>query len=279
MDSGLDTAKIKDYFVNASIRAANMAARAGLEHIRQHAPVRKIFRGTSYSSIGKLPVLQQPARFGTPNSAGYASPHRTGRIARQYRTRVPEEQGKITRPGQTEEDVQTHRQRLGHANSVQPVFRFKNKGFNTLVTGDFRRVQNGELVAATPSIVRQRGNRLVDVPYAGPPVTARDLIAPGGKQLLTSRGSFEVKSGRATFVDKLDGKSRIGGRLKSELRTIDAAFDGDHVWAYVISPTVDPETGYPYPRAQEFGSAHNRPHPFMRPGLHETRNELVSAVQ
>lgn len=279
METGLDVARVKDHFVAQSKRAANIAARAGLAHIQKHAPVRKLFRGTSFRMSGELSVNRRLAsNFAKPNSAGFTGTHRSGRIARQFRFQQAEDVGVRTGKLQLEEAEQEHRQRIGHANSEVPVFRFKSKRFNTLVSGDFRQVRNGELVAASPSVVRQRGNRFIDVPNAGPPVTARGLKGPDGKRILTARGEFEVKSGRATFKSP-DGVQRIGGRLKGELRVIEAVYRGNHVWAYVESPTVDPETGYPYPRAQEFGSAHNRPHPFMRPGLHETRNELVNATK
>lgn len=250
----LNTKAIREHFVRQSKAAADEAAQRGLERIRKHAPVRKLFRGSTYRE----------------QAQGF-------RVPRQFRFRHPEQTGRIVARLQLEEAKSERSQIIGHANSEVPVFRFKTRQGNVLVSGDFRRFENGELVPAKPSIVRQRGQRFIDVPTAQK-VTAAGLRGPTGQRLLTARGRFEVRSGRAAF--KAPGEpARLGGRLKGELRVIPAVYVGGEVWAYVESPTVDPETGYPYPAAQEFGSRHNRAHPFMRPGLHETRSDLVNAVK
>jgi hypothetical protein len=254
-ESQLNTNLIRNHFVQQSRAAANEAASRGLERIRKHAPVRKLFRGSTYHA----------------QDQGF-------RVPKQFRFRAPESTGSIVGRMDLAEGESTRNQRIGHANSEIPVFRFKTRRGSVLVSGDFRRVKNGELVPAEPSVVRQRGQHFENISTAVK-VTAAGLRGPNGQPLLTSRGRYEVKSGRATFKTPHSSQERIGGRLKGELRVVPAVYVGGFVWAYVESPTVDPETGYPYPRAQEFGSAHNRPHPFMRPGLHETRSDFVNAVK
>jgi len=250
----LNTQKIRDHFVQQSRKAANEAASRGLERIRKHAPVRKLFRGSTYRT----------------QEQGF-------RVPRQFRFRQPEPVGKLTGRLQAEEGEAERQQRIGHANSEVPVFRFRTPRGTVLVSGDFRRVRNGELVPVQPTVLRQRGQRFQDITASGP-VSGANLRGGQNEPPPNARGRFEGRSGRATF--KAPGEpARVGGRLKGELRRVPATYVGGFVWAYVESPTVDPETGYPYPRAQEFGSAHNRPHPFMRPGLHETRSDLVSAVK
>jgi HK97 gp10 family phage protein len=87
---------------------------------------------------------------------------------------------------------------------------------------------------------------------------------------LTSRGAYEVRSGRANFGS---GKNTtVGGRLRGEIFAQPAKPTGETAEAWVISPT-------PYAKYQEFGTRHNRAHPFLRPALEESRGDILTAVR
>ena len=84
--------------------------------------------------------------------------------------------------------------------------------------------------------------------------------------MLHRRGQYEVQSGRADF------NGAVGGRLRGEIHTVPAAGTGTHFTAMVVSPT-------PYAKYQEFGTRHNPAHPFLRPGLHESRAEVRDLIK
>ena len=86
---------------------------------------------------------------------------------------------------------------------------------------------------------------------------------------LTRQGAYEVRSGRANFGSGKD--VTVGGRLRGEIFTRPAKMVGEKAEASVISPT-------PYAKYQEFGTRHNRAHPFLRPALEESREDIRKAV-
>jgi HK97 gp10 family phage protein len=79
---------------------------------------------------------------------------------------------------------------------------------------------------------------------------------------LTSRGRYELKTGRATFFS--GGKATLGGRLRGEITATPAVVEGYVITALVSSPT-------PYAKYVEFGTRHNRAQPYMRPALAAAR--------
>lgn len=92
----------------------------------------------------------------------------------------------------------------------------------------------------------------------------------GNDSPLSRRGASEVRSGLANFGSV--GNVTVGGRLRGEIRPVEAKMAGDKAEAWVISPT-------PYAKYMEFGSRHNRAHPFLRPALEESRQDIVAAVR
>lgn len=93
----------------------------------------------------------------------------------------------------------------------------------------------------------------------------RILLSPGRLQFntpLTSRGRYELKSGRANF--KTGGKNYLGGRLRGEIRADPAEVDGQRVSGKVVSPT-------PYAKFVELGTHHNRAQPYLRPAIAQQR--------
>jgi len=92
----------------------------------------------------------------------------------------------------------------------------------------------------------------------------------GNDSPLSARGASDVRTGRANFGSV--GNVTVGGRLRGEIRHEPAKMAGDRAEAWVISPT-------PYAKYMEFGSRHNRAHPFLRPALEESRADIVAAIR
>jgi hypothetical protein len=226
-----------------------------LKRAQKHAPVRKIFKGTRYKNSKLM--------------GGYASPAGVAKVPITSRIRTPN-------LGDSGENV-------GHANSLEPVFNIRastsgnHRSERTRITGDFRRVQMGDGLRthalADGSVVHHAAFGLEKVPYE------RMKIDKGGKLVedtpkkgtvadatprLSSAGRFELKTGRANFKDPHTDVVRVGGRLRGSLYVEGPEREGDMVWANVVSPVK-------YSRHMEFGTSHNRPYPYLRPALQESR--------
>lgn len=91
-----------------------------------------------------------------------------------------------------------------------------------------------------------------------PPATNRLLF----NTPLTSRGRFELRSGRANVFS--NGQATLGGRLRNEITSEPAT--GEVIFVgRVISPT-------PYAKYVEFGTRHARAQPYLRPAVASQRN-------
>jgi len=86
---------------------------------------------------------------------------------------------------------------------------------------------------------------------------------------LTRQGAYEVRSKRAEHSTW--GHTHVGGRLRGEIYSTPPQVAGTEVEAWVISPTE-------YAGYQEFGTRHNRAHPFLRPAAEESRDAVVQAI-
>lgn len=86
---------------------------------------------------------------------------------------------------------------------------------------------------------------------------------------LTRQGAYEVRTKRAKATTW--GHAYIGGRLRREIFATAPEISGAMAEAWVIAPT-------PYAKYQEFGTRHNAAHPFLRPALDESREEIVSRI-
>ena len=95
------------------------------------------------------------------------------------------------------------------------------------------------------------------------------------KPALDRRGASEVKTKRALFVGSTKvGRgigASIGGRLRGEIYSEAPSVSGLQAESWVISPTE-------YAKYQEFGTRHNRAHPFLRPAAEESRDEVVGLI-
>jgi len=125
--------------------------------------------------------------------------------------------------------------------------------------------------------------------WAGKGVMEIKVIHAEGKSfeltdLMTSRGRYEMTSGRAVrTVDDKHGEPHqvIGGRLHDSIQPSDVFSDGAETYGFVSASAVDPfsKTNHDYAPDQEFGSRHNRAHPFLRPALRESRRTIMSTTR
>lgn len=241
----IDFTKVERLIDRAARRAGDRSARFAEDQAQRRAPVRKLFRGTTY-------------RQGT---AGFREPR-----IRQVRFRDPES-GEAVRI-------------RGQANAIEPLFRTRTRtGGRAYLSGDFRVVdtKTRTLRAARADLyITNRGGKVVS--RRTEQISAEDVRVSGGRAL-TTRGRFEVRSGRANFRAPGSRTTRVGGRLRGEIH-VEGPVDEDGVlWWYVVSATKDPETGRLYPRDQEFGTRRHAAHPFLRPGLHASRETFRRNVR
>jgi hypothetical protein len=75
----------------------------------------------------------------------------------------------------------------------------------------------------------------------------------------------------AVHVDA-EGEMTLGGRLRDEIFVDTIHHEGDLIYGDVVSPTE-------YGKYQEYGSSHNRPHPYMRPALYSMRRVFAANVR
>jgi len=280
---GADVGKVVDGVVAMIITTATEGlASAGTyteQRAKHYAPVRRVFADTRGVANGGK-VVKTVNRFTVGGSAlqgassGVAGNRgvfiRTPEQMRQFKkSRL---HGRRVAP---EEDV------YGRPNDYKPVLRTAD---GELRGGDFRRVRMGP-----------DGPVLAKVGF-----TSSEGVGTGrgsGTFALTARGRYELKRGRAFFGAKDENDSfhqvkrpegwsgdhedrrgirvvetRLGGRLRNEIYTTPPVRRGQWIWVWVVSPT-------PYARYQEFGTRHNRAHPFLRPALYEARRFLPNAIR
>lgn len=92
--------------------------------------------------------------------------------------------------------------------------------------------------------------------------------------LLTSRGKYEVRSGRAIHLQTLASghvRVQIGGKLK-------ASIESEGVIQSERGSTVKVTAGVRYAKFVEFPTTHNAAQPFLLPALHGARGKLKSAL-
>jgi HK97 gp10 family phage protein len=92
--------------------------------------------------------------------------------------------------------------------------------------------------------------------------------------LLTSRGRYEVRSGRAIHKEVLPSgntKFHIGGALKASIGSEGAIQTGEGVEVRVTAAIR-------YAKFVEFPTTHNAAQPFLLPALHDNRERLRKEV-
>lgn len=105
-------------------------------------------------------------------------------------------------------------------------------------------------------------------------MAARTISGPGQLRIntpLTSRGRWELKSGRANF-NSPSGRVTLGGRLRGEIHDDPASGPGPFWVAKVVSPTR-------YAKYVEFGTRRSRAQPYLRPALSQVRESFRKRMQ
>ena len=100
--------------------------------------------------------------------------------------------------------------------------------------------------------------------------------------VLDRHGAYEVKLALASSSRHNPRSARslrwghayVGGRLRNSIRAIRPSMSGGVATAWVVAGGEEA----PYAKYQEFGTAHNAAHPFLRPALAESRADIVSRI-
>lgn len=289
-DIGFDKVLIQQAIVAKALVGLRKATEYTLERARYHAPVRSIFKRTRRGS--PIPTSWRTMRSEKRYQAFLASKARTRAVditsvseTRSWARRQEVRSQMSGAPTSTRQPRHgTTGQFAGHRNSLIPVFSGRSPaGVPFRFTGDFRRFSAGKLMKVAS--VRQTSvqTREVDNPRGKvsiqQPWSAESMLSAQGRWELAHAGrgrKGRFPDGRkftlpALFVGS-DKKTRLGGRLRGELRIRGPERHAGSMWMYVESPT-------PYATYQEFGTSHNRPQPFLRPALYESRNILRFEVR
>jgi hypothetical protein len=267
--AGIDMAAVEAKIWKQARIALQGTGQFALDHAQHHAPVRRVFKG------GRVPRQKQFSRdHGVFHQGQYfnTAPIDTKRVYDLWKASRSKDH-RVDTPG---------RQFLGHANSMHPVFSYAGGKY----TADFRNVDvtgmrmdqgTGKLVATGGKL---KTAQVWNQPSGG---KAERAGVRTGEQELNAEGRYALKTGRGIYTQRLkDAQGRailtthtvstLGGRLRGEIHLSGIIENGkDEIWIYVISPVE-------YAGAQEFGTAHNRAHPYLRPALYESRSEFRNQV-
>ena len=288
------------YMEKQASKAVMNATRIAVKHAQRHAPVRKLFKGTTFTTdkMGfRTPKIRRVTaegqeREGHANSFIPLIRNRPGGpngptvfISGDFRRVGSGEQEYRFNLGRGSETYERGSQRLAKISTgYKPGTIGETSGAPDMFgrsKGTLYKVPGSQTIGQLTAFKQVKGGKvqLVDSSTL-PPLSGHDLRSgKANRPVLTSKGRAEVRSGRANFTSPEDGITRVGGRLRGEIHAEGPTKIGGVIWGQVVSATKDPETGRLYPRDQEFGNAHNRPHPYMRPGLHDSRGALRREIR
>lgn len=283
------------YLIDAITEAAKEGVAGGLKLIQSkaqsHAPVRKIYKtghGKVTQAVNKANGL--PKR-GAPSTLSGSQAQAAGHIvgtsdmSSYWRTRsgarvIPQSRGRATIGSAQATVLRTAVTRGGSARKIE-TGTAKMSIQKERIGGTIRgRVNSYEPVVKSP-VGMIGGEQLRHWSSSGALETK--VIHAKGKSfqladLLTSRGAYEVRTGRAKTVTQ-GGDTIIGGRLHDSIKPEGPFVNGSEIYGYVSAHASDPGSDHNYARDQEFGSRHNRAHPFLRPGLRESRAQILSTTR
>ena len=272
----IDWARLKVDIINAAVTAVNATLYIGEERALKDVPVRKVFSGG-----------RQTVRFKTAEE-------------------VERDRGLRSRLGLAPEILATpeaiERVRAAGRNPIRSLQRGgKEYGFARTIefpSNDTRRNRFGQ-TRADRGLTRNSRNRANDFMPFGEDArhldrTERALRDREYDRYLTSRGRFEVQSGRAVSqrYRKIEGAkqtigglvvarepdfevpvgpARVGGGLRSTIRIVRATPES---YPVISGSLVAGDREHDYAIHQELGNRHNPAHPFLRPRLPEWKEEL-----
>jgi len=265
----VDWSGIENDLIGGAIAGLQGAVNFTAVRAKKYAPVRAIFnrnrRGASFT--GNFGAIGEHIRGGrtSPGGSGYQAWKRS----RAQNRRIDVPQNAFAQAGP----------RYGHNNSFIPVMRYMDLHGNTVVSGDMRRYSpSAKTLSPHIQAFKKVGREGVRETEVNP------------NDFLSYRGRQEARSGRAGYRDvtrsrletgpngkitrvptKTSDFLRLGGRLRGEIFPTPPQRQGNFYWAFVISPVE-------YSAPQEYGTRHNRPHPFLRPALYEARTKLRDSV-
>jgi len=218
--------------VDSITEAAEQGVKASLEDIRndarRRAPVRKLFKGGGRRSV--------TAHIGVHNHAVTGKPYQLARRVAGLTLG-----GSPLRGSQNTSVPTTRRlrafggQRL--AGSADHTFR------------EVKRVGNDSFTFASTKARFKIGgkSRLIDV-----------------HSEINRRARYDVSRGRGINASA-GGVTEFGGTLRDSIQVEGPTRSGYRIVGYVVASAI--EHGFNYAYAQEFGTAHNAPQPFLRPAL------------
>jgi len=314
-DTIIDFARLRADIISATVTAINATLFIGEDRARQDVPVRKVFRGGRQSvrfktaqeieqdkdlrsRLGLAPeILATPAAIAKVKAAG-RNPNKSLLVRSPIRGLTNLETGgavgrddefgfarTIERPSRDPRRLTAGVNRSGFpgADIIDPrdLTRYLQRHGPGQTRGERGLTRNS----------RNRANTFfpggVDLRRTEP-----DLVG-GGHQLqdeaaearLTSRGRYELKSGRAVrgaskvVVDLGTGRifakqtehERLGGGLRSTIRVIRA---DPSMYPVIEGWLIAGDREHDYAKYQELGTRHNPAHPFLRPRLPEWKEEL-----
>ena len=214
----------------------------------------------------------------------------------------------VKKGGVGEGPGESRTRRYGRANSFSPIF---SEGLETHTALDtYRNIERQAGNQSKPqkyldSEGRQtyRLDTAVELtgktgsPLQATPTAWGGFVLASGERRLSQRGRFELRHAAAVEVKEREvslfrstgqhalanqlaksfrpsavfrsasGGITLGGRLRGEIHRTQVVEDAGEIWGEVVSPT-------PYATYQEYGTAHNRAHPYMRPALYDARPVL-----
>lgn len=176
----------------------------------------------------------------------------------------------------------------GHNNTFIPVYRSQG----TVLSGDFRRVAGGKLVAVAYAEKVVGGKVSVRHPKVGDDSELETALSQTAMyDIRTGKvsgrvGRIRLPSGKLKRIDERRGLHRdkagvvrYGGSLRASIHQVLASLSTREgrgkVYGYVRAGNKEVD----YAGYQEFGTSHNRPHPFLRPALYESRDPLYNNVK
>jgi len=234
--SALNVSAILNAIRIAEERAIEQVAAAVVAGAKHRAPVRKVFKEKAGFRRRFRPL--------TPLERNIAT-----RRAQTYYTHVqPNEFKKRRALAHIRNYATAQVPRRGSANSLANSRKLRVLGY----------LRHGQFSSSTGATRNRRGG-----------------FEPGAiTPLLTARGRYEVRSGRAIHKEVLASgaiRIQVGGALKASIESEGVTHSDKGVTARVTA-------GIRYAKYVEFPTVHNAAQPFLRPALQGNRQRLRSTV-
>ena len=275
-DQLISFAKLRADIIEATVIAINGTLRLGEDRALKDVPVRKVFKG------GK-----QTVRFKTAGEIEADKALRSQLGLAPEILATPEATARVKAAGRNPKKAS--------------LIGGKEFGFaRTLAfpSTDPRRNKFGQ-TRGERGLVQVRRNRANDFLPFGEDIrpvkrseTGNTLVDENAERYLTSRGRYELRSGRAisqrtkqiatveikagkvTVTGTTDvpvGPERLGGGLRGTIRVIPATAS---MYPVIEGWLIAGDEDHDYAKFQELGTRHNPAHPFLRPRLPEWTGEL-----